>query len=149
MSDWWPMLLFLAALFAGTLVLLVCGFVNIQAERDQASARRAGDDERKDRSEPSFFGASFAGLLADPGEPSHNGLEGTLRGYLEREEREVARFVSRPSLESLYRASSRPVVAKDLRRYLERELQYAAGFIADPSVESLYRRSGEPARSTD
>ena len=135
MSEWWPMLFFLSALIISTMMVLICGWANMQEERDDASSAR---DEGPDRSP--FF-ASGTDFQASSVEPPRGGLESALRSYLEREQRVVAGFVSAPSLKSMYRESARPIAVEDLEHHLERELQYAAGFVADPSVEKLYRGS--------
>lgn len=144
MSEWWPMLLFLAVLFITTLTVLFCGFANIRAERSKEVERREEVGRNLPHSSP-FFVASGSGAPAGPVAPSGNGVEVALRSYLAREERAAAGFASHPSLESLYRTPERPIATQDLERHLERELRFAADFVADPSVENLYRRSERPA----
>jgi hypothetical protein len=138
------MLLFLGALFTSTLLVLFCGFVTVRAERSQKAERREGPGQGRAHSS-SFFVASGHGASTSPAEPSRNGVEAALHDYIRRERRVVAEFVSRPSLESLYRTPERPIATKDLTRHLERELRFAAEFVAEPSVENLYRRSERPA----
>lgn len=144
MSEWWPMLLFLAVLFITTLAVLLCGFVNIQAQRSKEAERREEVGRSLPRSS-SFFVASGPGPTASPLELSGNGVEAALHDYLATEKRVAAGFASRPSLENLYRTPGRPIATQDLKRHLERELRFAADFVADPSVENLYRRSERPA----
>lgn len=141
MSEWWPMLLFLSGLFGTSLLVLICGAVNLRAE----STSEATEDS------PSITFDLFPPQRTRPGPESRirfdapvqgNGhLEAALQEFLAREARVAEEFVSEPSLERLYSDAQRPIAPRDLTRFVERELQFAANFAAEPSVESLYRRS--------
>jgi len=138
-----PLLLFLGCLFGCTILILVCGYKNIEEQRAQERERLSNRDLLVPQS---FFGGrgrpgSRLQVPADLGDA----LVEVVERYLRDEQLVVQRFIDEPSAERLHVHSQWSLLPNDsaferVERHLSRERLLAEQFASNPTVERLHGR---------
>ncbi len=135
-----PILLFLVFLFGSTLLVLICGMKAKEEERTSVPLA-----EQRALWEPQFLSELEPAVAASRSDSVDESLVERFEQFLRSEHQAAGQFVSEPSVEKLYDATSEVVphripLVEHVERYLRRELSLVAQFISEPSVDRLYGR---------